>query len=231
MNQDALKSKLELAFAECPDADTRREIAEEVLFAFPDMPPPDDTLLFGHTITDEKYGLAWVRDDLAGRGRYDLIDIQKNFLEHMYRTLIYARWYFAPSLMMKVLMSKVEVYDEYGKIHKMHPIAPECEHRDLPFIVFNGSMDIQDGCGNVIEGYEPELLNVPKMIQSLSLRDLHPSTQKNGLLCEGLEDFARSAAYYSPLEKKVVSRLLGWLESYYPGESCVYLAKKHFWDI
>ncbi|MDP2786124.1 MAG: hypothetical protein Q8O38_16260 [Sulfurimicrobium sp.] len=227
MNLDALKSKLELSFAGCPDADTRCEIAEEVLFAFPDMPPPDDTLLFICDMSSD-FELRWIRDDFSGRGRYDLIDIQKNFIDHMYRASIYARWYFAPSLMMKVLMSKRETCGEYAKIH---PVVPELDSMDLPFIVFSGSMDISDGCGHVIEGYDPELLNVPKMIQSFSLRDLHPTTQKKRLLCGGLEDFSRSAAYYSPLEKKVVSRLLGWLESYYPGESCVYLAKKHFWDI
>jgi hypothetical protein len=228
VNPDALKSKLELSFAGCPDADTRREIAKEVLFAFPDMPPPDDSLLFGDMITDEKYGFKWIKDDLAGRGRYDLVDVHVDGVDHMCRTSIYTRWYFAPSLLMKVLMSKRETHGEYAKIH---PVVPELDSMNLPFIVFDGSMDISDGCGRVIEGYDPELLNVPRMIQSLSLRDLHPATQKESLLCEGLEDFARSAAYYSPLEKKVVSRLLGWLESYYPGESCVYLAKKHFWDI
>jgi hypothetical protein len=47
----------------------------------------------------------------------------------------------------------------------------------------------------------------------------------------GLDDFAISAAFFSPMEKKVISRFLGWLENYYTDEPVIFLAKKHFWDI
>ncbi|MDP2786123.1 MAG: hypothetical protein Q8O38_16255 [Sulfurimicrobium sp.] len=213
MSNDDLKSKLEASFAGCPDADIRREIAEMVFFAFPEM-TLDRTLLFPGNEENER-----TRKEFEGRGRYDFVE---DWLDpyYLWKISAYARWYFTPSFLLKTLTNPMRNYDAHA----------------LPYyILFSegelGQLDILDECFiNVIEGYDIELLNVPKMIQSLSFKDLYLATQKSVKLM-GIGDFAISAAFFSPMEKKVISRLLGWLESYYPDEPIIFLAKKHFWDI
>lgn len=151
-------------------------------------------------------------DVLRGQSRYWLVGEQP-WVDFgvLYRMTPYAVWYFAPSFMLMALKG-LEKF-EFAELMQAFKL-PDHLLADAGWDEF-GAVTAR-----------PEILDIGSQIQRMDVLQClaFPSTHYLGA-----EWFVRHAAFYSPVEKKVVALFLAWLAEQWPGDPTIALALEHFW--
>lgn len=151
-------------------------------------------------------------EDLRHCSRYGLVE-QRPWVDFdvLYRMTPYAVWYFAPSFMLMVLKGIEEF--EFGELMQAFKF-PDHFLADAGWDEFGG------------KPAKPESLDIGSQIRNMDVLQClaFPSTHYLGA-----EWFVRHAAFYSPVEKKVVALFLEWLAEQWPGDPTIALALEHFW--
>lgn len=150
-------------------------------------------------------------DDLRGCSRYGLFE-RCRWVDFgvLYRMSPYAVWYFSPAFMLMAL----------------HGLQ-EFEFTELMQVFKFPDHVLQDAGWEAGAAARPEVFDIASYIKELDVVQCLTIPAAHDL---GVEWFSRQAAFYSPIEKKVVGRFLAWLSVQWPGDEAIELAAVNFWN-
>ncbi len=190
------------------------EIEQLVRKVFRELPPIRDEELCREGFDVPTSGNQLLRV-FRSRGRFDLAD-SSDYLdpEALLRMTGYARWYFAPTFMLRAGIENLQgdfsellyVFSYSDRILEEFGIEP-------------------DEAPSAVKALDPAAV-----IRSLSVEASLPQGEPD-VPDWSLQHFCLAACYFNAVEKKVVARFLQWLEAQAGKDAGCTLALSTFWSI
>lgn len=192
------------------------ELEQLVRKVFLELPPIHDDELCrrGFDVSTSENQILRV---FRGRGRFDLVG-SSEYLdpEALIRMSGYARWYFAPTFMLRAGFENL--HSDFSELLYVFGYS----ERILEEFGIDPGATVGRG------SFAVEALDPMGIIRSLSVQACLPQSEPD-VPDWSLQHFCQSACYFSAVEKKVVAQFLRWLEAEAGNEAGYTLALNTFW--
>lgn len=192
---------------------SRDQLIALIASVFSDVRPLSDFYLYPPGFASRDSG-ATILEDLRNKNRFEIASsAQWLDPEILYRMTGYARWYFSPTFMLLALRH-IDQYEFDGLM---------CVFKYSDVILEDARYDSHAPDGNKLKA------DLQRVMLDASIEKFLPGTEERSNALD-LKHFAVAASYFNPVEKKLVSAFLRWLQLAWPDDAGIDLALKTFWE-